>query len=53
MRVSSPSSEHRMYRLRGCRTVIPPSLRRLRQEDGDFQASLGYMLSPYFNNKQK
>jgi hypothetical protein len=31
----------------GWYTLVIPALRRKRQEDGEFQASLGYMVRPY------
>jgi hypothetical protein len=31
---------------------IPPTLRRFRKEDGDFEASLGYIVSLCLKNKK-
>lgn len=46
-------SKKMMHTGPSCTLAVPSSLRMLKQEDGYFEASLGYMLSPYFNNKQK
>jgi hypothetical protein len=35
------------------RILVIPVLRRLRQEDGEFKASLGYIAIPYLNRQTK
>jgi hypothetical protein len=34
-------------------TTVVPTLRRLRQEYGEFKASLGYTVKPYLKKKRK
>jgi hypothetical protein len=34
-------------------TSVIPALRRLRQEDGEFQSSLGYLVKPYLKETKQ
>jgi hypothetical protein len=34
-------------------TAVIPALRRLRQEDGELQASLGYTVRPYLQKRER